>query len=69
MRYGDVKRQSPGQYEKPPSGHWNFSRSFRFCCAAGRIFAVFIPGSENASPRSAASTSASVREPRCSAQP
>ena len=28
-----------------------------------------MPGSENASPRSAASSSASAREPRCSAQP
>ena len=69
MRYGDVHGQPPGQYANPPSSHWYFSRLFSVSCTAGRILAVSMPGSENASPRSAASSNASAREPRCSAQP
>ena len=43
--------------------------SLRFVCTSAFSFAASIPGSLNASPRSAVSISASEREARCSAQP
>src|SRR5262245_49112593 len=69
VRYGDVLQHSPGQYANPPLGHWNFSSSRSDDCTASRIFDGSMPGSLNASPRSAESSSASERDPRCSAQP
>ena len=63
VRYGETVEHAPGQYAKPPLEHWYFSSSFNVCWTTGRIFAVSTPGSENASPRSAASSSASARDP------
>src|SRR5512146_1524684 len=69
VRYGDVDQHSPGQYAKPPFGHWNLRSSFSALWTTGRTLPGSMPGSGNVPPRSAASSSANAREPRCSAHP